>query len=148
MKALEAAIKPSRWLRSDCTPQFTSGPLVLFWARWRQQSPPVNSSPSSTDHPTCAGQERPCTAWGYSPKGSSIAEWLFSAEYFLLYCSPSKLLRLRFRVFKDAKQRAVRRIKSLENVAYEWMMETPEFTHGTMRVRETWDCFLCWWGRN
>lgn len=48
MRHLKTVIKNNRWLKSECTPQFTSGPLVPFPSQRHHQSPPVNYSPVNT----------------------------------------------------------------------------------------------------
>lgn len=72
MKNLEAVIKNNRWLKSECTPQFTSGPLVPFLRQWRQQSPSGELQPREhsrvTYYPTRAEDEMSCTGSGYTPE--------------------------------------------------------------------------------
>lgn len=133
MKALEAAIKNNRWLKSDCTPQFTSGPPVPFRRRWRQQSPSSELQPK--DHGLshmCWRGEALHRLWLLTPQAAAIPSLLQDSRimaifwYFVLqlnYFSCNKDFN-----FKIANQRAVRRIRSLENVAHEQMMMTEENT--------------------
>jgi len=57
MKNFEAVVKNNRWLKSECTPQFTSGPLVPFLSHRRQQSPSSELHSRVTYYPTRAEDE-------------------------------------------------------------------------------------------